>query len=415
MTGKKRPPTVDAAEGSLAGLRQDSKTGGMVSTPSVVGKPLRGRNGVQASRTDDRGARGVGRAAADPRPPYLSIQEHNNPNHTPKDNARHRQNMANRAKMCYAWVMTAEGFIRDEGLDTIVMMTVGFGGVQPTVDQAEACMNSALTNYLKKEFPGGYICVRERGTKNGKQHFHILGGVRFDAGRSTFNFDALRKKRVRGTNANSKLLALQKRLRANMPKYGFGGFVQCTPIEKNGTAASVYLMGYMTKTMKCRHPDDAGRRLIRCSRGIKRRATHVFSWNTPASWMWRMKLKEFARRRGYHSLDELMTWGGSRVVHDNIDYIKAIKPAVLVYPTFRHYAHFNPVFHYANEARRQGAAFSIPPIEQWDTTAIEVVSSGGSVDDRVGPFQQWHQTPEQVAQRTAAVMLHGVTEDEVPF
>ena len=215
-------------------------------------------------------ARGAERAAGAPAPgaPYVSIQEHNNPSGNSKV-------VSSRCRAVFRWRIDMENFINKWGLDNIGFVTLGFGNPQPSADEAEKRFNSAMNNYLREEFLA-YIAVMERGDQNGNIHFHLLAALSFPI-RPGFNFEALAKKRVRGTNAVPKLRALWVRMQRKLPTYGFGGFPNVTPIRKSAIAAAVYLAGYMTKTLKCRHPEDIGRRLIRTSRNVVRQTTDRFS------------------------------------------------------------------------------------------------------------------------------------------
>jgi len=221
---------------------------------------------------------GCGREAPAPAPaaPYVSIQEHNN-------QTKRSRVSASRSKSIYRWRVDMENFIRSWGVDNIGFVTLGYPDPQPSADEAESRFNSAMTNYLRSEFLA-YIAVLERGDQNGKLHFHLLVALAFPI-RPGFNFDALKLKRVRGTKACPQLLGLWGRLRRRLPAYGFGKFTQVIPIRKSATAAAVYLAGYMTKTLKCRHADDIGRRLIRTSRNVVRNTTDRFSWNSTGGWI----------------------------------------------------------------------------------------------------------------------------------
>ena len=260
----------------------------------------------------DGAGRAAERAGGAPAPagPYVSIQEHNNPSGGGRVSA-------SRSKSVYRWRVDMEGFIRTWGIDNVGFVTLGYPDPQPDADEAEKRFNSAMTNYLRSEFLA-YIAVLERGEVNGNLHFHLLVALLFPI-RPGFNFDALKSKKVRGTNACAELKALWKRLRQRLPQYGFGKFTQLTPIRKNATAAAVYLAGYMTKTLKCRHPDDIGRRLIRTSRNVVRMTTDRFAWNSSGGWIYREKLRLFAFRNGYYSVEELHTWMGHDVEYRHRD------------------------------------------------------------------------------------------------
>lgn len=234
-----------------------------------------------------------------------------------------------------------ENFIQKWGLDNIGFVTLGFPDPQPSADEAEKRFNSAMNNYLRTEFLA-YIAVMERGDKNGKIHFHLLAALPFPI-RPGFNFDALGLKRVRGTNACPKLKALWARMRRKLPAYKFGGFPQVIPIRKNAIAAAVYLAGYMTKTLKCRHPGDIGRRLIRTSRNVVRQTTDRFSWHTPRAWVYREKLRLFAFKNGYYDLDDLHFQMGHDVAHKCLDEILAQR--IPFFPTRQtHESVYGPVY-----------------------------------------------------------------------
>lgn len=326
---------------------------------------------------------GSGRGA--PAPAYVSIQEHNNPSKGSKVSA-------SRSKSVYRWRVDMEQFIKEWGIDNIGFVTLGYPDPQPTADAAEARFNSAMTNYLRSEFLA-YIAVLERGDKNGNLHFHLLVALPFPI-RPGFNFDALKQKRVRRTGASRQLLALWRRLRQRLPAYGFGKFTQVIPIRKNATAAAVYLAGYMTKTLKCRHPDDMGRRLIRTSRNVVRNTTDQFAWNSAGGWIYREKVRLFAFKMGYYSLEDLHKWMGHDVEYKNRDWIYL--QVIPFFPCRKSYE------------RVHGPLINRSGSRELDDYSVEVDVTNLQLRP-VGPFQPYHMRNPQLVGYTA------LQSDEDPF
>ena len=337
------------------------------------------------------GTEGAGRVAERaggapaPAGPYVSIQEHNNPTGGSSVSS-------SRSKSVYRWRVDMEAFVEKWGIDNIGFVTLGFADPQPTADEAETRFNSAMTNFLRREFLA-YIAVLERGGQNGKLHFHLLAALSYPI-RHGFNFDALKLKRVRGTNARPELLALWKRLRRKMPDYGFGGFPQVIPIRKNATAAAVYLAGYMTKTLKCRHVDDVGRRLIRTSRNVVRHTTGQFTWNSVGGWIYREKLRLFAFKQGYYSIEQLHFQLGHDVAHK---YREEISGQVIPsFPSRRPYE------------RLHGPICDERGMRVVGEYSVEV-DCGNHLIRPVGPFLPYHLRNPQLPR------YHPIPVDENPF
>ena len=330
---------------------------------------------------------GSGRGAPAPAPaaPYVSIQEHNNPSKGSKVSA-------SRSKSVYRWRVDMENFIKKWGIDNIGFVTLGYPDPQPSADEAETRFNSAMTNYLRSEFLA-YIAVLERGDKNGNIHFHLLVALPFPI-RPGFDFEALKKKRVRNTGASPQLLGLWRRLRQRLPAYGFGKFTQVIPIRKNATAAAVYLAGYMTKTLKCRHPDDIGRRLIRTSRNVVRNTTDRFAWNSTGGWIYREKVRLFAFKMGYYSIDELHKWMGHDVEYTNRDWIYL--QVIPFFPTRKTYE------------RVHGPMATPSGHRDFGDYSVEVDISNPLLRP-VGPFQPHHLRNPQL------VRYDALQKDEDPF
>jgi len=336
---------------------------------------------------------GAGRAAERaegapaPAGPYVSIQEHNNPSSSGKV-------ASSRARSVYRWRVDMESFIEEWGLDNIGFVTLGFPDPQPTADEAERRFNSAMNNFLRGEILA-YIAVFERGDKNGNPHFHLLVALPYPI-RPGFNFEALKGKLVRGTNACPKLRSLWLALRRKMPGYGFGKFTQVIPIRKNATAAAVYLAGYMTKTLKCRHPDDVGRRLVRASRNVSRHTTPKFSWASSGGWVYREKLRLFAFKNGYYLIEDIRNWMGHGVEHKHREDIK--RQVITHFPTRQTYEKIH------------GPSVNQFGGRDWSDYSVEIDCTNTAIRP-FGPFLPYHLRNPQTPR------YHGASTqpDENPF
>lgn len=175
---------------------------------------------------------------------------------------------------------------------------------------------------------------------------------------------------------------------------GLANFPQVIPIRKTATAAAVYLAGYMTKTLKCRHPEDVGRRLIRASRNVERHTTGNFSWSSPGAWVYREKLRLFAFKHGSYSIDELHNWMGPGVAYRCRDEIYSQR--IPFFPTRRAYESVHcPKLH--QSGHRETGEYS-----------VEVDCSNPHIRP-IGPFPPYHLRNPQTPR------YHDILRDENPF
>ena len=240
-------------------------------------------------------------------------------------------------------------FIQAVGVENVGMLTLT---VDPkrypnglTMQDALKMFHSLATGLLADSF-GEWMRVGEF-QKNGMPHFHLAIETMDDI-RTGFDFDYLGKvqewqkggckgpKPKGDLNRSDALRTLHKRINASAPKYGFGR-CELTPV-RCAEKFPWYVGGYMSKSLANRPKSAKGTRFVGYSSGFKRRVKGLFSWNTPAGWVYRQKLGTFLAERGFLDMDwqEAMRCYGGR--HWAYKLREAILDVRLSYwPTLAHW------------------------------------------------------------------------------
>jgi hypothetical protein len=216
-------------------------------------------------------------------------------------------------------------FIEAVGVERVGMLTLT---VDPkrypkglSMQEALKMFHSLATGFLGEHF-GEWMRVGEF-QKNGMPHFHLAIETKEDI-RTGFDFDYLKRvqewqkggckgpKPKGDLNRSDALRTLHKRINAGAPKYGFGR-CELTPV-RCADKFPWYLGGYMSKSLANRPSSAKGTRFVGYSSGFKRRVKGLFSWNTPAGWVYRQKLGTFLAERGFLGMDwqEAMRCYGGR-------------------------------------------------------------------------------------------------------
>jgi hypothetical protein len=230
-------------------------------------------------------------------------------------------------RSAYALQVDAEAIVKAWGYENTVFITLTFGGGGdgPTIKKAQRCFDSFLKHSLKEIFPGG-IKVLERGTKNGRVHFHLLCDAGKDV-RTGVDFEALARGDRRSFGPRLRYLLAE--LRTAGQRYGFGHIVECDPIKTAAAGVARYLCKYISKHYAQRQSRDKGARL-RSYWGTARRhraASCLFSWageRGERGWLWRAKLAIIAKLNGIDDVAE--SWSkrfGPRWAYHLGDYINA--------------------------------------------------------------------------------------------
>lgn len=164
--------------------------------------------------------------------------------------------------------------VRKWGLEKLGMLTLGFEDPPPkTIKEASRRFNSLATNAKFSQRYQGWIAVVERAPKTGRIHFHLVVVMPGDI-RSGFDHEAIKRR-----DYSSACMLLEDEwafLRHNVTKYGFGGYVQLTPVKADVDSFAGYLAKYLVKQFGTRR-GDKGARLVRYSKGWKT-VYGAFSW-----------------------------------------------------------------------------------------------------------------------------------------
>lgn len=205
-------------------------------------------------------------------------------------------------------------------------LTIGDGGAgkfKQVFDAVEASrrFNNLNRNFLRKIFERAVV-VTER-HKNGAVHFHLVGIL---AGRpdirTGFDFSEFKRLRKSGrkfsaadVGASPELAALWKKLRDNLPDYGFGR-AELTPIEKTGEAVACYVSKYIEKNICNRLVGDKRKKLVRYIGFRKSQLKpNEFSWGTKRATAWRCKARAMAGLVNITERSEMSVNLGPRWAH----------------------------------------------------------------------------------------------------
>lgn len=142
------------------------------------------------------------------------------------------------------------------------------------------------------------------------------------------------------SSASKELRNLWNELREAMPKYGFGRS-ELMPIRSNKEGVGRYIGKYIAKHVGAREQRDKGVRLFSSSSGFRPANTN-YAWNTPYAWVWRMKVKEFARLNNVGSYGGLQMRLGKSWAFKYAEFIFSMElPQDTIYPTAEHWCAYN--------------------------------------------------------------------------
>lgn len=222
-------------------------------------------------------------------------------------------------------------FVELYGLNYVGFLTLTFKDNVTDHHEASRRFKSLNKHFLKTTF-GNWILVKERQNR-GAWHYHILIDCKTDI-RTGFNWKAAVCRDY--TSASPALKNLWAKLRKAMPKYGFGRS-ELMPIRSNKDGIGRYVGKYISKHVGVREERDKGVRLFSSSSGFRPANTN-FAWNTPHAWVWRMKVKEFARIRRVGSYGGLQMHFGKRWAFWNAVIIyETTLPRETIFPTVEHW------------------------------------------------------------------------------
>jgi hypothetical protein len=194
-------------------------------------------------------------------------------------------------KTAHAIRHNVETMIAEDGLSSTGFLTLTVGDSGP--DGFEMVLNSGeaskRVHRLMRRFIGHIfrrgVIVTER-HKSGAIHFHLVGSLvgREDI-RAGFDFDAVKRGDYR--SASPALRAIWKKLREELPSFGFGRS-ELLPVRKTGAEVGSYVSKYIEKNIGQRTEDDKGKKLVRYFGWNKRQLKpNDFGWATPQAAKWR--------------------------------------------------------------------------------------------------------------------------------
>jgi hypothetical protein len=191
-----------------------------------------------------------------------------------------------------AWLLeeSVKRFIKRFGLENVGFLTLTFAEHIVDPKEAQKRWHSLKTHVLNKHYNGRWMRVIER-QKSKRIHYHVLVAVGDDI-RTGADFAAFARRDYRSANPN--LRREWAYWRTISPKYRFGR-TEIMPIYKTEEAVAKYVGKYIAKHIEKRLAIDKGMRMVEYGRGC-RIGTTKFQFNTPGAWLWRQKLRRFARQ-----------------------------------------------------------------------------------------------------------------------
>jgi hypothetical protein len=190
--------------------------------------------------------------------------------------------------------------------------------------------NSFLTH------EGGFIrafCRVVEPQRNGRPHYHLLVSVPWDMRPESFDweafFEAQQEFRAAGRSprfreltrryrdsAGPETVAVWKRLRKVLPKYGLGRS-EFLPVRKGHEALSEYVGKYLEAGLSLKRHNWKGVRRVETDRRTSsqwRRCSGQFSWVSEGARAWRGRIGQLATECRCSSLDEMSAKFGARWV-----------------------------------------------------------------------------------------------------
>jgi|SRR5579862_49128 len=279
----------------------------------------------------DTGGNGDGAdAPAQAGAPPLPCQDSNKGNeHTGKALANHASAYR---KTAAALALNVAYFVERFGINRVGFLTLTFAEHITKPAEAQERFKSLRTGVISDRYEE-WIRVFER-QKSGRIHYHLLVALRGQDTdiRTGVNWLEFEQKVYR--TANHRLREEWAFWRRAAPLYKFGR-TELLPVKSCAEAIGCYVGKYIAKHLDCRLPEDKGVHLVKYSRGWKV-ASCAFAWNSPASWLWRKKLAEFASAAGAETMEDLQRMFGSKWAYHLGDAIRGMQLKNVVYPTRRH-------------------------------------------------------------------------------
>ncbi len=194
------------------------------------------------------------------------------------------------------------------GIERLGFLTLTFADHVTAIKEASRRFNNLNRRVLKGRYKR-IVAVPER-QKSGRLHFHCLVVLDADI-RTGLDFAAVARRDYR--TASAALKSEWSFWLETAPRYGFGR-TELLPIKSTAEGISKYVGKYIAKHIDARIEADKGARLVRYlgyRRGERSFHPHMM-FNSPHAWLWRKKVKEFARQYGIVDIEHFKKMCGRR-------------------------------------------------------------------------------------------------------
>ena len=321
--------------------------------------------------------------------PSLSISNNGNEGAKPK----HQELTGGHKRIAQVINLEINALGKQFGIEKLGFLTLTFAENIDKVEIANKRLKSLMVGVLSKRYSRGLV-VLER-CKSGRIHFHLVVVLKSDI-RTGLSFPEVEKGIYR--SANQDLRSEWAFWRKTAPRYGFGR-TELLPVKSTLAAMSRYVGKYVSKHVGQRLESDKGARLVRFFgyRPEDRNARASFAWASPRAWLWREKVKRFAKIHGCASLCALKAKLGRRWAWMNKDAILnlPLKREGVTYPTVAHY-----------EADTGDLDHDLP------ASAVNITCGPESpVDEKRWPLNPW---PVLIPKYWSERLPRGVSEIDIP-
>jgi hypothetical protein len=248
-------------------------------------------------------------------------------------------------KTAFCLQENVQAMVKLFGVDHVLFLTHTLPDEPWTRDHKEVSRrwNSYRTGWMRARVDE-YILVPER-HQDGRIHYHLIIAVPWSVGQATFDHAAVDRRDYR--TANPELKAFWKDQREACARYGLGR-PQSTPVKTTGKQIGVYVGKYIGKNVEGRLLADVGARLVRYSKGLKKRidflTANAFAWNSKRALLFRGKLKKVASKCGITEPEHFKehfgrTWAFTaqkRIVSEPFGEVNEGGELVTTYPSWKH-------------------------------------------------------------------------------
>jgi hypothetical protein len=266
--------------------------------------------------TSAKGAASPAAAGGGDGPPALPCLSSNN-----SDNATEPFKLsASRQRVAHCLAQTIIHLAQEFGIERLGFFTLTFADNVVHKPEASRRWNNLNRRVIKDRY-ARCVMVWERQV-SGRLHAHCVVVLPQDI-RTGFDWAAAQRGCYR--SASRALRSEWAFWRATAPKYGFGR-TELLPVRSTAEGVARYVGGYIRKSLGQRDLRDRGSRVVAYV-GFKKSGRPWlprFSWVTPNSGLWRLKVASFAQYVGAETMDELRSIFGPRWAYLFKDYIRSM-------------------------------------------------------------------------------------------